>query len=268
MPKRVKKPAVRPDLARQWLRRYEEEGYSPPQIAKADGYDVRTVRKQIELARQEREAREARFVVLRQALEKHYGDLVSFAQKLDSEVMSSSLLTEAKNDRLWGALHDHIPRSPLWKGMSRMERLNDEILSIQRRAEERFRSQVENRSSLGFTSKPSQAGFIIEGLIGIMTHHLCLETPWHGDFQVNVAEGGPTEIRYGSWGCALVASDQVEYVKEFVTGLIGEISRWPEYEDMRRVLADRKRVIVAIREELATIILRRLVPGRCKYCPV
>ncbi len=51
---RIKKPAVRPELRREWLRRNETEGESPPEIAKQDGYDVRTVRKQIEIERQER----------------------------------------------------------------------------------------------------------------------------------------------------------------------------------------------------------------------
>ena len=33
MPKRVKKPAVRPEVRRQWFKRFEEDGESPPEIA-------------------------------------------------------------------------------------------------------------------------------------------------------------------------------------------------------------------------------------------
>ncbi len=79
MRRRTKKPAVRPEVRRQWLRRFEEYGESPPEISKADGYDVRTVRKQIEYAREERELREARAMVLRNDLERHYSDLCEFA---------------------------------------------------------------------------------------------------------------------------------------------------------------------------------------------
>ena len=120
MARRIKKPAVRPELRRQWLRRYEEDGESPPEIAKADGYDVRTVRKQIEVERQERERREARSTVLRQALEKHYADLCDFAQKLDLELarVGGSLLM-LKNDPMWSALREHLPRSTIWKNAIR-----------------------------------------------------------------------------------------------------------------------------------------------------
>lgn len=265
---RRRKPPVKPEKRKEWLKRFEEDGESPPQIAKADGYDVRTVRKQIDVARQDREAREARFVVLRQALEKHYGDLVSFAEKLDSEIIHSSLPMGAKGNRLWGALHEHLPRSPLWKGINRMEGLNEELASIEKRAEEHLRSEVENKSSLGFSLKPGEPGFNAHGLIGQLIHRLGLETPWHGKFETKSVEEKMTEIRCGGWPCALVPNNQVDEIQKFIDELIGGVSQWPEYEDRRRVLADRQRVTKDIREELATIILRRIVPGRCKYCPV
>ena len=111
MVKRIRKPAVKPEVRRQWLRRYEEEGESPPQIARADSYDVRTVRKQIGAERQERERRDARSVVLRHALEQHYADLYSFAQKLDLQLtMEGSTLDMMRGDRMWSALREHLPR--------------------------------------------------------------------------------------------------------------------------------------------------------------
>jgi len=268
MAKRIKKPLVKPETRRQWLKRFEEDGESPPQIAKTDHYDVRTVRKQIEMARQEREAREARSVVLRQALEKHYGDLVSFVQGLDADIVRASRPMGARSDRLWIALHEHLPRSPLWKLIDRMERLNDELTSIDKRAEERMHSEVQNRSSLAFSSKPGDAGFNADGLRGAVLYHLSLEAPWQGKFEVTSVKEQMAEIRYGSWACAVVPNKQVEDIQKFIAGLMDEISRWPEHEDRKRVLADRRRVTEAIGEELATIILRRIVPGRCKYCPV
>jgi len=89
MPKRIKKPLLPPVMRRDWLRRFEEDGLPASEIARSDHYDVRTVRKQIELMLQEREGRETRLLVLRQALERHYADLVSFAEKLDSEMTQS-----------------------------------------------------------------------------------------------------------------------------------------------------------------------------------
>lgn len=268
MAKRIKKPLVRPAKRKQWLNRFEEDGESPPQIAKADGYDVRTVRKQIDLARQEREAREARFAVLRNALERHYGDLVSFAQKLDSGVIYSSVPVGTRSDRLWVALREHLPRSPLWKLFDRMERLNDELRSIEKRMEERLHREVENKTSLGFSSKSGQPGFNLDSLRGFIIHHSGIETPYQGKFGTTLVKEGMTEILNGAWTFALVPEDQAEDTQKFIAGLIDETSEWSEYEDAKRVQADRRRVTEAIREELATIILRRIVPGRCKYCPV
>ena len=85
MRRRGKRPAAPPNTYREWLQR-SERGETPPEIAKADGYDVRTVRRNLELARQEREQREARSVVYSRALEDHYADLVVFAARLDSRL--------------------------------------------------------------------------------------------------------------------------------------------------------------------------------------
>jgi hypothetical protein len=113
-------PAVQPEIRRQWLKRYEEDGESPPQISIKDGYDVRTVRKQTEFERQEREKREARFAVLRKALEDHYADLFGFAQKLESELVNDSArLTTLKDDPMWSALREHLPRAKMWENLAR-----------------------------------------------------------------------------------------------------------------------------------------------------
>ena len=86
MKRRTKKDPVKPDKRHEWLRRNEQNGESPPQIAAADGFDVRTVRKQIQIAREEREAREARGAVLRNAVELHYKDLCGVAEDVKTQV--------------------------------------------------------------------------------------------------------------------------------------------------------------------------------------
>lgn len=271
MGRRIKKPPVQPEKRKEWLRRVEELGESPPQIAKAEGFDVRTVRKQVELARQEREVREARFMVLRQALERHYQDLVSFAERLNSEVVHASLPMGIERDRLWAALREHLPRSPLWRAIDRMERLNQELRTLEKQAEERLRREVESRlpSGVPISGGGSQVGLHLQGLSGAMAYHLrqveggrllSLETSATGE--------GLVQVSYGSWTCAVVSPDRMDAAKRFIATLMTEVFQWPEREGMMRVLAERQRVTSAIGEELATIMLRRVVPGRCKYCPI
>ena len=57
-----------------------------PKIASNDGYDVRTIRRHIELTKQQREVKDARATVLRNALERHYEDLCSSAERLDPTI--------------------------------------------------------------------------------------------------------------------------------------------------------------------------------------
>lgn len=269
MTKRIKKPPVKPAVRRDWFRRLEEEGQSAAEIARADRYDVRTVRKQTELVRQEREAREARSIVLRQALERHYADLVSFAEHLDSRMIQSFLPTETRSNRMWTALHEHLPRSPLWKMIDKIERLNDEMRDIANRAEQRLREKVAQESPFGLVSQPEEPGLYDIALIGAMNYHLQANPPAPLlELKTSNIREGLTEVYYERWPCAAVPPDQVSQVKKLILGLMAQVCQWPEYEELKRVLAERVRVSEDVREELATIILRRVVPGRCRYCPV
>ncbi len=119
MPK-AKKPSVTPDRRRDWLHRFEVEAESPPAIAKKDSYDVRTVRKQIELARQERDVREAKLMVLRDAMVNHYKDLCNLAGDINSEINKNMPISEGlTTNPIWSALQQHIPRSATWKNIDR-----------------------------------------------------------------------------------------------------------------------------------------------------
>ena len=268
MPKRIKKALVTPAMRRDWLRRFEEDGLPTSEIARLDGYDMRTVRKQIELMQQEREGRETRLLVLRQALERHYADLVSFAEKLDPEIMKSSVPAELKNDWKWSSLRDHLPRSPLWKAFDRLEHLNEVVVEIKKSAEQRIRDSVEKGSSLKLVSKPGEPGLYNDGLTAAVEYHLQNIQPNPLlEFKISFINEGLKEVYYGKWNCATVSPGQILEVKEFLTSLMTSVNQGPEYENMQRTLSETTRIISAIREELATIIRRRVVSGHCKYCP-
>lgn len=268
MPRRTKKPPAKPEMRKDWLRRFEENGESPPQIAKADGYDVRTVRKQLEEARQEREGREARATVLRQALEQHYGDLVSFADRLNTSIIHATLPMGARDDRLWFALREHLPRSPLWKAIDRMERLNGELHDIDGRGHKRIGVMVKEKSPLGFVQKPGTLGLNRDALEAAVGYHLRAPTEELLKIETRELKEGVAEVAYGNFTCAVVPSDMASEIGKLIADMMSGIGQWPEREEMARTLLIRSRVVNEIEEELATIILRRIVPGRCKYCPV
>jgi len=274
MTRRIKKPAVRPELRRKWLHRYEEEGQSPPEIAKSDGYDVRTVRKQIEIERQERERREARSIVLRQALEKHYADLCTFAQKLDSHITGETgSLSMLKNEPMWSALREHIPRSALWKNLDRLDVLWEET----RQADSELRRQVEafvgTRSPLKFLAQREETG-LSPGIVDALAFHFKVTARGEmgldkrTDFRLAAVDQGTTWIEYGAFTIGMVPNDRVDEIKNLFLDLLSEVTTWKEHDEISRLLARSERVQREIYEELLIIILRRVVPGRCRYCPL
>ena len=273
--KRIKKAAVSPEISRQWLRRFEEYGESPPQIARADHYDVRTVRKQIESARQEREAREARSLVLRQALEHHYADLVVFAQKVDHALSDPVRIPLAeKNDRIWLALRAHLPRSPMWKGVGKWEHLHQELSRLEEAAVMRLHDEVKTYGSLAFAQEGENLGLNARGLSTAIIERLRLvarvpdKSPAVEEPRCEPAEQGLVRIVYGGLTCATVSAEQGNKARELVRSLIARANEWPESLSMQEALSELTSVSDTVREELATITLRRIVPGRCKYCPV
>lgn len=274
MTKRIKKMPVRPEMRRQWLQRYEEEGESPPQIAKADGYDVRTVRKQIDLERQERERREARSIVLRRALEQHYADLCAFAQKLASQLtIEGGTLLTLRDDRMWSALREHLPRSVIWKSLDRWEHIQSQIGQLESEMAKSFEQQVKSRSPLNFVTPPQDIGFS-KGVVSALTFQckvVAQEQPGllsRADFKLSQLAGQVTDMQLGAFHIGKVPNDQVADTQNLVKGLLDEVTNWSSYYELEQLYAELKRIQGVLEDELAIITLRRVVPSRCKYCPI
>jgi len=272
MPK-AKKPPVEARLRRDWFRRHEEDGESVPQITKADGYDVRTVRKQIEKEREERERKEARSLVLRKAVEDHYRDVCVFAEKLDAEVArEEGTIASMRADYMWLALREHMPRSKIWRNLDRWERLKKELREHRRETANAFRtlistnvaSMAQSASEAGLTdgltmALVAESRFLAEGEWGLLKR---------AGFRSVENNDGTTTIELGDYNIGRVLHDEVENTKELVGMLLGEVTYQREHYEMQRLVTEWKRVQRVLQDELAIIILRRIVPGRCRYCPV
>jgi hypothetical protein len=271
---RIKKPAVRPELRRDWLRRHEEEGQSPPEIAQKDGYDVRTVRKQLEIGRQERERREARSTVLRQALEMHYADICVFAQKLDSRITGEAgSLASLKNEPIWSALRDHMPRSTVWKNLDKWETLREEVRRAESELRRQLEPQVRSKSPLQFPVPRGDVGLSM-GIVDLLSAHFIFTAQGEvgldkrTDFKIQTADQMTTLIDYGDYTIGRVPNKQVTEVKKLVLGLMRDVTTRDEYGEMSRLFTRLERVKHDLHDELLVIILRRVLPGRCRYCPL
>ena len=278
MVKRIRKPPIKPEVRRDWLRRNDEDGESPPQIATKDNFDVRTVRKQIDLAKQERETREARSVVLRNALEGHYDDLRKFAEKLNSEISGVGNVPSSPDDDLMeAALRQHLPRSPIWGYMSKWQNLQQRADEEQQKLEMVIEESVKKHGRLAPLINAGLDG-VVHGIVAVL---IVDAKQWsHGDTRYSQKDSlvkepageGLVNLRFGSSHMCIVEGEHSEryakIVRDVIEDLESRIRDQEDYCNLEKTIAEIGRLGSKLREELAIIRLRRIVPGRCKYCPL
>ena len=274
MAKRTKKPPVKPEQRKEWFIRYEQEGESPPQIAKKDGFDVRTVRKVIEFERQERERREAKAMVLRQALEHHYEDLCDVAKRLDDLVAREERqLSTMRNEPLWAALSEHLPRSPMWRLLAKWEDLCREVKELGLRLKDRFRSEIGDRSPVEFSEDLKQVGLskgtaLMAATIGKGIARGTRSPEELVKFVRTSVGEGISDVESGDHHIGRIPDEKIESVQNLLSAIILESTTWGEYSNLAKSLKELDRVKQNLKDEFNIIILRRVVPGRCRYCPI
>jgi len=274
MGKRWKKPPVRPEVRREWLRRCEEEGESPPQIASKEKFDVRTVRTQIELARQEREVREARVIVFRNALQSHYQDLCHFANELDHAIAGESTISVLlRGDLMWTALKQHLPRSPLWRKFDRWDHVLQEISKVEDGIRNQLKEEIERDSRLNGPIATGETEFIpgmVEALV-FQTKNWARGREGLNitdNFKAKSAGEGYANVEYGAFHMNKVRDEHIAPIREALNDFESKITGREYYEDMRGLFKELERLQLDLSDELSIIIRKRVVPGRCKYCPM
>lgn len=274
MAKRVRKPPVRPETRRDWLKRNEEDGESPPQIAASDGFDIRTVRKQVQLARGEREVREARGSVLRNAVELHYKDLCRVADSVKTQVKQGKTAWLSEEDGLlWSALREHMPRSPLWRRITRWNQVVNELDAIRGETERDLVSVLREDDRLSPILDAGEDGAILGMASAItvqMTNHAQgfegLNVNQH--FRVKPAGEGYVTVDYGPAHMGKVQSGHEAIIREALVDYESKPTALEHYDPTRKLYDEMERLRRAVREELDVITLRRIVPGKCRYCPL
>jgi len=280
MSPRQRKPPVKPEKRQEWLERYEG-GESPPKIAAADGFDARTVRKHIEIAQQEKETKEARASVLRNALERHYADLCHYAERLVgqssgghiSEFGMSISPAVPYEQQLGIALRQHLPRSPIWGLLNQQPRLQTSKAELTKELVQKIEEDIASDSRL-LTELTGEENGVIPGLIVALTAQA---QQWvQGRAGLNVednliskpAENGFVDLSYGAYNMGKVREEHVELVRGAIIDWTARIKEWDVYHGLEKTLRDLDRVENNLRDEIAVIVLRRVVRGRCRYCPL
>lgn len=286
MPRIVKPPIVSKNEAREWLE-MNEQGASPPQIAKKVDRDVRLVRKHIKLAAEDRAASEAKTFVFRKALEDHYRDFNRFLQEMDRDVENGKSTASFCTKAEWKALRQHIPSADVWAQIKEYEY----SFASSSTATESFRKwvtdKVNNCRAKGLQPGEGTDADGINALLMRQAKHwlsgnegldldqlLTYELSGNPEY-VNLKAGGYVVGRVGSEGVRLgrinpggILKDQsTSIILTYVEGLQKEIRASDPYNELSESTGCLNKAKERVHEGLETLIKKRVVAGHCKYCP-
>lgn len=268
--KNGKKKRVTTALRQEWLRCYEQ-GDTPREIAKSAGVDPRTVRKQIGLAQQDRELIEARTYVLRNALERHYEDLCKFATELKAVFYMPTSFGSApvglneyyQQNPLLAALREHLPRSPLWKHIAAWDEARQAYATSVQALTERIRHEV---AASGLFSKATgipDMDRLYEAVEDDFGYHMLALLRGERGLRGAGGRGKGAGLEFRRNELLHLPEDKQAWLSEFMI----EAQEWQEYQALTQAVKRLDQARKEVSLEADTLALRRVVAGRCRYCP-
>lgn len=267
-----KKPGVAPAIRRDWLRRSEELGENIAEISEKDHYDRRTVQKQLDLARQEREIRETRMIVLRDAVKEHYEDLIQFSSKIQTEITRGNAISIISTDRLYTALKQHLPKSPLWKLLNSWEKVQNDIETA--RSDLKRKLEVDFRADREISREFTKGIPNFEGMVKLFMEQSEFWKMGSSGFDMNSnfrtkdKDKDFVEIHIGGYAIGSCLKANAEALKKAFLDYKIRFDNSAEFVQLKKTDVSLRKLIPSIDEELAIITMRRIVPGHCKYCPL
>jgi hypothetical protein len=215
---------------------------------------------------------------LRGTLEKHYRDMYDLALELDSHVVGEHTVSlDSETDRRLLALRQHLTRSPLWINFPKWNRTIEGIEELEAVVEKRLVTVLSKDDQLKAIDTNGRESIVV-GLATALTFQikswsqggpgLYIDT----DIHIERLGGDRRTVRYGAFHVSPPQEQTVDSYVGVVRVLIEtyepKIRQWEQYEEMKRLFSQLNSLKRRLRDELAIIIMRRIVPGRCKYCPL
>jgi len=255
------------------------QGKSFKAIAKETGRHWQTARKYTVAALQEREGREVRQGALKEALVRHFEDLVDALGSLQGLLVMPGLevapglkywareSAERRHRLLLHALRDsHARESPLWGWWDRWvetrEAYDKALAPLGKRiAREKARlggpgvsltEAVDLVLSRQALYKAQGVSGYVPGILRVCPH------PEDPDRE---------QLRLGT-GTVLAEGMQMENVRVALLNLAKGAGRWPEVRELARLHTQLAEVKAEMEEEVEVLSLRRAFPRHCRLCPV
>ncbi|OGN89042.1 MAG: hypothetical protein A2158_02240 [Chloroflexi bacterium RBG_13_46_14] len=272
MDKRIRKPIVKEDTRREWLRRFES-GESLEDIAKKESFDIRTVKRQVDKAEEECASKEVRQAVLRNALLDHFQDMVYLVEKVMEFINAKATVSlEPEKEKLLDGLRQHLPRSPIFKCLNRWELLQKGKAEINQKISGRL-LDIKVLLKLGGDDIKDLPKENYSSLRDILNHQIeCWSTGVKAldvsrDF-VMKDTGELVDVNYGRYNIGMMSKDTGNRLKNAISKIEQKILKWEEVKKLGELYIEETRLRNKLLDELQVIKLRRVVPGRCRYCPI
>ena len=272
MPKKKGNVGIKPERRLLWLKRFER-GESIFQIALKENVDHRTVTRHIEIARSERELKDERSAVMRGALEHHFMDLLNIVDTMLFCLETVQAIEfSGDNEFIGDALHQHIPHSSIWQLSRRWNACITDLTNLETGVRQKLERRLSNDKNLSAINE-SKSGEMFKRI------HLTLK--------YNPNEGSQKTL---ASNLQSIESDEklslINVVKTTISGFVDlddkeslalkgalskidvEMKSWDEfteYGDLRNKLIETK---VKLKDELRVLKWKRIVPGRCRLCPM
>jgi hypothetical protein len=271
MPKKKGDDSIQPEQRLKWLKRFEE-GESIFKIATDANVDHRTVRKHIGLARSEKELRDERSIVLRNALERHFSDLLTIIDIMLTHIDTGETIEFSGDDEfLQNALREHIPRSAIWPLLRNWNSYVAGVTLLKARIRDKLERAVSSDATLAAINERKS-----DELFRRMRSALKAEERSHGhpglDVKVVEIEERANQLRVVSSAFTafgeLDDKEELAVVQAVLAKIQSEMEAWEEFTelgDQYRKLADAR---TKLKEALRILKWKRIVPGRCRLCPM
>lgn len=296
----MRKKFLMPDY-RKWLELYEN-GESERWIAREHAKcDVRTVKRGIEKASLERDARMVRTELLRQALRSHQKSLLELMKEilsalepppvdlvvlswhagdhsvfqepdeLKAEMLKREVTVGAKRKAEWYLLREHLKGDRLWKKLADWEQAYLDHSAARIAAQYKTVGILEEKTGYKLVDNAVPAPFIYSYTTGDIFLKAALRdafgTPDKIDMESKIAaHAGSGEVRYGLGTSLASAPGKEDECRESLLAAYSELRLSPEISQVVDTHGMLGGLAAKAREPIEQILLLGLILGKCKIC--
>jgi len=288
---RKKRAVVGREKRQQWLNTFES-GATAVQIAELEQVDIRTVRTQIDKAREEKLAYSVQRELLLEKLRDHHRTLIEYIEKARSWLSDweqRDLVINSREDPIASALKEHIPS--IWKnGLDKWEKVSNDYDKLRKEIDKCVDDKARDLG-LKFGNDLNHRGLHNDARLTVMEElcrHVLGTKPLVTRTQT-IAKGWGRGKESRDKDTVLLGRDipsksskspgvgfMVGYANPDKEGELEakylkvreEVFKCGNSAQLRKVLIQRDELQKSLQGELDILILKGMVPGHCRACPI